>query len=234
MPNLVLTDEFIQKHPLIRRIWLDFFRQPIDSLNSWPTAKKGIRKFFYECEWHRVYDFVEFVAEATKKKAFADYCNQILEREVSSYRFVGSKIIQLTSQEEITAIEEALSNPMEPVSSHIQNALNLYSDRKNPDYRNSIKEAISGVEAACSIILESPNASLGSAMNELSRKLELHPALKKGFSSLYGYTSTAEGIRHAMLDKANLQSEDAKFMLVACSAFINYLIAKANRADLLK
>jgi hypothetical protein len=43
---------------------------------------------------------------------------------------------------------------------------------------------------------------------------------------MYGYTSDADGIRHALLDQPSLSFEDAKFMLVSCSAFANYLVAK--------
>ena len=46
------------------------------------------------------------------------------------------------------------------------------------------------------------------------------------------YTSDAAGIRHALLEDPNLDAEDAKFMLVACSAFINYLWAKAAEANI--
>ncbi len=69
-------------------------------------------------------------------------------------------------------------------------------------------------------------------MRFIEKKVELHPALKKAFDSLYGYTSDADGIRHALLDEPNLDSEDAKFMLVSCSAFINYLISKSSKAGI--
>ena len=49
-------------------------------------------------------------------------------------------------------------------------------------------------------------------------------ALRNAFSSLYGYTNDAEGIRHALLEEGNLTKADAKFMLVCCSAFINYAL----------
>jgi len=63
--------------------------------------------------------------------------------------------------------------------------------------------------------------------------IELHPALKSSFSSLYGYTNDADGIRHALLEESTLDFDDAKFMLVSCSAFVNYLAAKANKAGLI-
>ena len=70
-------------------------------------------------------------------------------------------------------------------------------------------------------------------MNVVEKKIPIHPALKAGFSSIYGYTSSAEGIRHALQDQPSLKSEDALFMLVACSAFINYLVAKATEAGII-
>ena len=58
--------------------------------------------------------------------------------------------------------------------------------------------------------------------------------LKEAFQRLYQYTSSAEGIRHAigLMEEPNLNYEDAKFMLVSCSAFINYLMSKASKAGI--
>lgn len=45
-------------------------------------------------------------------------------------------------------------------------------------------------------------------------------------NSLYGYISDANGIRHAgNIGGPSSTFEEAKFMLVSCSAFVNYLIA---------
>ena len=67
-------------------------------------------------------------------------------------------------------------------------------------------------------------------MIEKQGKVTLHPALKRSFDSLYGYTSDAGGIRHAMSGEPAITSDDARFMLVSCSAFVNYLISKASNA----
>ena len=42
--------------------------------------------------------------------------------------------------------------------------------------------------------------------------------------SIYAY-----GIRHGGIDFKNAPSEDAKYMLISCSAFINYLIEKYSK-----
>ena len=106
--------------------------------------------------------------------------------------------------------------------------MKLLSDRQSPDYRNSIKESISAVESICKIVTNDEKATLGKALKIIEDKLGLHPALKASLSQLYGYASDSDGIHHAMLQESNLSYIDAKFMLVACTNFINYLIKKTK------
>jgi hypothetical protein len=83
------------------------------------------------------------------------------------------------------------------------------------------------------LITGNPKVTLGDALRQLENKIgTLHSALRNGFNSLYAYSSDAEGIRHGMLGESGLDVEDAKFMLIACSAFINYLAAKADKAGI--
>ena len=62
---------------------------------------------------------------------------------------------------------------------------------------------------------------------------DMHPALKAGFSKLYGYTSDESGVRHPILKDANVGFAEAKYMLVTCSAFVNFLVDKGREAGLL-
>ena len=74
-------------------------------------------------------------------------------------------------------------------------------------------------------------ATLGNAMKKLKDNgVHIHSAMEKAYASLYGYTSDENGIRHGGTDFTNAPSEDAKYMLVSCSAFVNYLIEKWNKA----
>lgn len=75
----------------------------------------------------------------------------------------------------------------------------------------------------CALITGQQKSDLNAALRELERRVGLHGALKSAFNSLYGFTSDSNGIRHALLDETNLTFDDAKFMLVTCSAFVNYL-----------
>ena len=228
---------------LFKRLWHNFFKKPLDTLDDyWTDTYNLMRKHFFECAWYEVYDFIEFIANnrnntdyaILNNEKFVDFCNSTLKRELSAYRFINGKIVQITSEEEIAEIEESLkvTSPLKPVNNHLKRALDLLADRKSPDYRNSIKESISAVESICNLIAKNSKVTLGQALKEIEGKVKLHPALKKAFESLYGYTSDAEGIRHALLDEPNLDFEDAKFMLVSCSAFINYLMTKSSKAGI--
>lgn len=158
-----------------------------------------------------------------------DYVNSIFEREYIGYRFIDEKIVPISDKHEVSAIREALENKYQPVREHIVKANTLLADRENPDYENSIKESISAVEAICEILTSTggKEATLGSMLKKLEDKgIKIHPALKAAYSSLYGYTSDASGIRHAKnVGGKNSTFEEAKYMLVVCSAFVNYLIA---------
>lgn len=218
---------------LLTLYWHDFFKQTIDSMpDNFRTCLDQIRNKFFSFEWHEVYSFTEFTLIhfpiQLNKKNFLELCNRILEREISAYRIINDQVTEITSEQEIQSIEEATkaSNKYSGVQLHLQTALTLMSDRQNPDYRNSIKESISAVEALCKILTGENTTTLGKALKLLEDQYDLHPALKSSFSSLYGYTSDADGIRHAMLEESNLSFTDAKFILVSCTNFINYLIEK--------
>ena len=43
---------------------------------------------------------------------------------------------------------------------------------------------------------------------------------------IYFYTNSEGGLRHSLLDESKVDQADAKFMLVSCSAFVNYIISK--------
>ncbi len=155
--------------------------------------------------------------------------NDFFVRECVGYRFVDGIIVPISDTYEVNALEEALNNRYEPVYQHLSKANKFLADRDNPDYENSIKESISAVEAICEIItgIKGREATLGNMLKKLEENgVEIHSALKSAFSILYGYTSDANGIRHAGdIGGKSSTFEEAKFMLVSCSAFINYLTA---------
>jgi hypothetical protein len=79
-----------------------------------------------------------------------------------------------------------------------------------------------------------PNYSLGKALNKLKGKIFIPRELEEALHKLYGFTSNADGVRHAVFDEPNLSLREARFMLVTCSAFVTYLWDAAIAAGLQK
>ena len=209
-------------------LWFSYFKKPLDTRpQHYSDVLKKIREYFFACEWYEVYDFIELTIGYFDDSTLTEIINGILEKELSGYRFVNDVCTDITSPQEIEMLESALVDRDFPtVGAHLQRALELLSNRENPDYRNSIKESISAVEALARIISGDEKATLGDALKIIERHGRLHTALRDAFSKLYGYTSDEGGIRHAMLDESKLSAADAKYFLLSCTSFINYLKSK--------
>jgi hypothetical protein len=225
-------------------MWHSFYKLPIDTIPEYDSrSEQFIRDSFFNGQWYNIYDHLEFVANINSDTLpidnykFKEFCNGIFEREFSGYRFIDDKISPITNENEIEEIENAIHQSghftlLRGANIHLKSALEKLSDKKSPDYRNSIKESISAIESVAKAISENPKDSLGSALDKIKGTIKLHPALEKGFKQLYGYTSDSDGIRHALMEDHNCDFEDAKYMLVSSSAFINYLIIKADKAGI--
>jgi len=220
-----LAENFSYDHSFMKSYWASYKKRTLDSMPR--TLVQEIKELFTSGKWFEVYDFLEFILNYYSYDGMNELTNQTLERELAGYRFVSGQITDITDKQEVEMLEDALADEDFPnVKAHLQRALELLSDRKNPDYRNSIKESISAVESIAKEIAQKPKVELGEALKEIEKKGKLHGAMKNAFLNLYGYTSDANGIRHALMEEPNLTADDAKFFLLTCTSFINYLKAK--------
>ena len=189
-----------------KNLYYSYFKKPLDEIPSRPDdILKVLRDYFFSCEWFEVYDFVGEVIKYMPEKIpdsrinmsdkLITRLNGVLERELSGCRFVSGQFVDITDEQEVEMLEEALKDTrFSGPTAHLKTALEHLARRESPDYRNSIKESISAVESMVQIIAESPKATLGDALKVLERSEKLHGALKAGFSSLYGFTSDEGGL----------------------------------------
>lgn len=201
-----------------------------------------INRIWYAQQWYTYYDILEIILsfsvldskvigsnEKEKITNFKNGVNKIFLEENIGYRIINNQVVDITNEEEIDEIEKVMDSIFDTVNNHFEKALLFYSDRKNPDYKNSIKESISAVESMCCIICEE-KVELGKALGKLEKNgIYIHGAMKNGFQALYGYASDESGIRHGGIEDKEVTEEDAKFMLVTCSAFVNYLKVKFEK-----
>lgn len=219
-------------------VWHHFYKKPLHTQPTYPFIE--IRNNYFQSDWYEVYDFLEFLLNTSVNfidyPQFIDTLNSILESEFSGFRIIDGLVTPITNKLEVNEIKEAKSvssnYPQLPgVDKHISLAIEKLSDRNNPDYRNSIKESISAVESACRILTD--ESTLGKALSKLESKgVVINTELKKGFEKIYNYTNSKEsGIRHSIIDNNHREPsfDDAKYMLVSCSAFINYILSKTKK-----
>jgi hypothetical protein len=194
-----------------------------------------------------VYDLIEFLVSnhniivsnkyGDERPKQRELWNIILERDNSGYRFIGESLAPISNPVEIGEVNETLELTakyrLQGPYNHIKTAIDQLSKKPIPDYRNSIKESISAIESISKIISKENSQGLAGALKVLSEKVNIHGALKTSFLNLYGYTSDEGGIRHSLLEQSKVSYDEAKYMLVSCSAFLNYLIAKSVEANLL-
>lgn len=214
-------------------IWDEFFHMGLDQIPHPTDIVQEIRKWFYSAEWFNVYNFVQYILELDglnlKYGQFSSQerlLNHYLERELSGYRSVSAKLVPITSKEELDEVRRAVTptTGFEGVALHITTAVALFGQRPDPDYRNSIKESISAVESAVKLLTGERSGGIDKALAILEKKHGLNSTFKSALGMLYNFTSGKGGIRHAILEQQAITAADARFMLVACSAFANFLI----------
>ena len=144
-------------------------------------------------------------------------------------------IMPRATEQEGAAIEQALATlgltGLDGARAHLIQA----GERLNAgDYADAVRESIHAVESVARKLDPKASVTLAPALQALEKHAAVHPALKKGFSKIYGYTSDEGGVRHALLEgEAQVGLEEAVFMIGACASFTSYLIGKARRAGLI-
>lgn len=254
-PNLAHDN---RKKKLCLYLARNFRKSRVDQIPSrdWELSQ-WLDDYYFSLSWHEVYNLVEFLVEhhylivhyvsgaqvdqrklEAVKLDLANRFNHMFEIERSGFRFISGVLSPITDQVELDAVSNSLEQldkaNLDGARKHIQTALELFSKRPTADYRNSIKESISAVESVAKIIGSKDGDGISIALKVLTEKANLHGALRSAFEKLYGFTSDDNGIRHAMIDDPSAGIDEAKYMIVSCSAFCSYLLGKAQSANLLK
>lgn len=204
--------------------WVDFYTSNIENALDNAPYNEILDLLEYICNWL-------FAKTNSCSEHFQRNFNTLFQQEYVGYRFISKRIVPITDELEISEIEQACKTPFDGARAQLQKALGFLSDREEPDYKNSIKESISAVESVCKVIANKPKAELGDALKALiAEGYPIQGALKTGILALYGYTCEAGGIRHAEREtESTVTFEEAKFMMVTCSAIVNYLVAEYGK-----
>jgi hypothetical protein len=215
----------------LREYWAEFLHRPLDTFVE-QSAWSSIRKAILEGEWIAVLDNLEIFAKTIGQTrgigsaAVEKALNGTFKQYLVGFRFIDLELVKVTDDNEVQEIESAIGSSGEAARAHLRRALELLGERKNPKYSKVIAESIHAVEATVRE-LTGKNV-LSDGLKLLSSKgVEAHPAILTAWDKLYGYTSDAKGIRHALIRDEDADEPLASYFIVICSAFINMLLKKS-------
>ena len=246
----VSCQECSEQAELASDIWMHFFHEPITDiprvdLGRGISISKLLRdkrldfkirqEKFHVYSDPRIYDLVEFVYASeyaqSIRQPLQEGVNRDFKRNFASVKMIDGLIAPVSDEEQSHAIEAAMQGPLADVNSQVHTALALLADREHPIYRDSVKNSISAVESLCKHIVGDSRLTLEDALKKVGpTAVPVHPAIKDAFRKLYAYAGDVA--RHGLMGFDNLDVEDARYMLVTCSAFINYLVVKADKAGI--
>jgi hypothetical protein len=204
---------------------------PIDEINNdVRVITENLKSIIYHRDYSKVLTFLEVLIRHPKNRpAWTEQFKLALRSARAAYTIVDNTIVPVASDEEAVAIERTFralaGGKFAGARAHLRSASTALTQGAPAD---AIRESIHAVESVARVIAPG-QGTLGAALTEVAKLHPIHPALKAGFSSLYGYTSDAQGVRHALVDApvAEVDEADALYMFGACASFITYLIAKA-------
>ena len=213
-----------------------FYSLPLDEWTTDFQTVCGTLRGRIETEpFHRVFDLIQFVLRhprcpppfiVSMKRTFAD-CRLAYAIDDGP----PPTVVPIATEEEGKALVDALQalrqRGQNASAAHLRKSVECMN---RGDWAGSVRESIHAVESAARQLDPRASKTLEPALNSLGRYKPLHPTLKAAFSTLYGYTSREEGIRHALLSQSNapVGQNEAVFMLSACAAFSSYLCRAAE------
>ncbi|MEH3125706.1 hypothetical protein [Agrobacterium cavarae] len=222
---------------ILRNHHVERLLKPVDTFSKWkPDVFSEVKKDLFSNNYLFFFGFIQHVLRDRRCPEFIKQAVPVvLAKHRAAYRVIdGDTIAPFATQEEGATAQKALDElkaaKMDGARSHLRNAM---SSLTAGSWADSIRESIHAVESVARTIAAG-TSTLGPALTEIEKQLGMHPALKSGFGSIYGFTSDDSGIRHALLDKgdAKVDEVDAMFMLGACSAFVTYLVQKKRAAGI--
>ena len=185
-----------------------------------------LRGFWFQASFPERVDTIEIFCKEMQDQELCRKFNETFKLLLVPYRVLNDgRIIDADSSEiEYQAIENAIEH-----STHIDEAINLLFDRKNPNYLKAIGESVFAIEDECK---QFGDKDFSVCLSIIEKKFGMHPAWKRMLKGLYGFSSDEEGIRHSGNTNSEVDFEEAKLVVVLSSSVVNYLREKRAKQSL--
>ena len=218
------------RETMFKKMWLDFFEQRQNEIPGYPELWLQVFDRGYQIlDGFKKFDFVEAVWEygpPEYRDSFGARCDECLLKGRTPYRFVEGRFAPYMTDAEKRTVQDAIASTeiTGGPESHLKKALDHISSRERPDYRSSMQNSISALESAVKEAAgtDTTDKNFGTALAILKEKVSLENSLRDSISKLFGWTNEI-GVRHGSPGKRDLKKEDALYLLVTCSALVNYI-----------
>jgi hypothetical protein len=166
------------------------------------SALAEVRRVFETGSYSDIYGWLQFVLGLHRRREFAERIAIILKYCRSPYRIVADDVIcPIGTDEEAATVNKAFVDLRASGLSGAREHLKAASGELSAgNFADSVRESIHAVESAVRML--EPSGDFSKALSKLEQKTNIHGALKRGFTALYGFSSDEQGIRHPLLDKA--------------------------------
>ena len=210
----------------------DFLKKPADEFepDTYDTYKFYKQGILHNFQFNRLFDLFQMIMRHPQcPRQFTSRVAEVFNKGRLAYvvdtqtpATILPAATKLEGQTVVKVIDEFRASGLRGTEAHIRNAAELINSGQ---WADSVRESIHAVESVARQLDPDASKKLGPALSSLEKKGQLHPALKKAFSSLYGYTSDEEGVRHPLVthSTARVNQDEAVFMLGACASFASYL-----------
>ena len=206
---------------------------PLDEWDSFESSKKKLRRDIEYLPFNKVFDSIQYILRhpqcpddiiSSMKRVFAE-CRLAYTLDTEDPPTIIPSVTREEGNVSVSAMRTLRQTDLNASATHLRNASECINQA---DWADSVRESIHAVESVARQLDPKSARTLGPALESIEQHGGLHPALKKAFNKLYGYTSNAQGIRHALLDRdaAEVGMDEAVFMLGACASFASYLSRK--------
>ena len=177
--------------------------------------------------YHIYHAFLDVIGDSCAF-IYSDKINQAL-RNSPNYYFDNGKFILKRSAEVQEAINKAKMSRYEQARTHLKEAADLLYDDNKPNYGGSMMASIKALELVVREITGENDIQKG--IGSLGNKgIKLHSQFQQAIINLYRFTSD-DGVRHAHPNPVQNDEETALFMLVVCSAIINFIESRLPKQD---
>ena len=198
-------------------------------------AAEVLKHVFMKGGYTDIYGWLQFVLQQKPGDEFSRRIDSILQYCRAPYRVIDNEVLcPIGSETDARSITKAFADLKQAgLAGSREHLRSAAAELTAGNFAGTVRDSIHAVESAVRVL--EPSGDFSKALSKLEQKTNIHGALKKGFLSLYGFSSDEQGIRHPLLDKEapSVDEADAMFMIGACSAFLSYLINKSRAAGLL-